>query len=76
MNKVKTWRIWAALNKELPTLYINARSFDEALAIARRYDPGYNAGQVNDIFIKNANHYFKGDNKFVDDVLKLYEMTV
>ena len=69
-DPVRTWKISGG---ELPTLYINARSFDRALEIARRYDPGYNTGQVNEEFKKDANHYFKGDNKFVDDVLKLYE---
>lgn len=71
---VKTWRIWCTLHEELPILYINARSFDQALEIARRYDPRYETGQVNDTYIKNANHYFKGDNKFVDTVLKLHEL--
>lgn len=71
MNKYNTWLI---SGRDLPTIKVNAVSFDNALAIARRYDPGYNTGQVNDTYIKDANHYFKGDNKFVDDVLKAYEI--
>ena len=68
---VQTWKIWG---DDLPMLYINARSFDEALEIARRINWRYDSGQVNDTYIKDANHYFKGDNKFVDNILKLHEL--
>lgn len=72
MNKYNTWLI---SGRDLPTIKVNAVSFDRALEIARRIDPGYDTGQVTE-YDKTANWYFKGDNKFVDDVLKLNERTV
>ena len=72
MSKYNTWLI---SGRDVATIKVNAESFDRALEIARRIDPRYNTGQVTE-YDKTANWYFKGDNKFVDDVLKLHERTV
>ena len=37
------WRIWSS---ELPEIYIEANSFDEALEKAREINPKYNTGQL------------------------------
>ena len=43
---MKIWKIWANSISELKQLYIEADTFDEALAIARKIDIRYNAGQL------------------------------
>lgn len=40
---MKIWKIWG---NNLPELYVNADSFDDALAIARKRHPLYCAGQI------------------------------
>lgn len=40
---MKIWKIWG---NNLPELYVNADSFDNALAIARKRHPLYCAGQI------------------------------
>ena len=40
--------IWLIGGKDLPTLEINADSFDEALAIARKDNKNYVSGQVKE----------------------------
>lgn len=72
MSKYNTWLISGI---DVPTIKVNAPSFDGALQIARRINPRYDTGQVTE-YDKTANWYFKGDNKFIDDVLKLNEWTV
>lgn len=40
---MKIWKIWG---NNLPELYVNADSFDNALAIARKRHPLYCVGQI------------------------------
>ena len=42
----KIWKIWANSVEEIKPLYIDAKSFDEALEIARKIDIRYNTGQL------------------------------
>ena len=45
-NKKKIWKITANSITELKPLYIEADTFDKALAIARNVDIRYNTGQL------------------------------
>ena len=47
MKKKKIWKIWANSSfEELKPVFIDAKSFDEALEIARKIDIRYNTGQL------------------------------
>lgn len=41
------WYIWGD-EKDCPKIEIEADSFDEAIKIARKINPNYNAGQVKE----------------------------
>ena len=47
---MKTWRVWCSYWCDGrcvdDIIYIQANSFDEALAKARKYNPKYNSAQV------------------------------
>ena len=50
----KEWCVWAALNKNLPVLYIDADTFDEAIAEARKTSREYCAAQVSKYYEARA----------------------
>lgn len=43
---MKTWRVWYYENHEEKAIYIEADSYDEAIAKAREADWRYSAGQM------------------------------
>ena len=43
---MRIWRIWYYENHEEKSVYIEADSYDEAIAEARKLAPRYCAGQV------------------------------
>ena len=45
-DKIKIWKITANMSTGLKPLYIEADTFDKALAIARNVDIRYNTGQL------------------------------
>ena len=45
-NKKKIWKITANMNTGLKPVFIEADTFDKALAIARNVDIRYNTGQL------------------------------
>ena len=45
-DKIKIWKITANMSTGLKPVFIDAKSFDEALAITRKIDIRYNTGQL------------------------------